>query len=381
MAARTVDLLAAGPAPADPYEPAAPAWALAEGLRDLGCSVRVLFPIGPGGVDPPAGIEAIPVDLPIRRPGAAVEPAEFSRAVGRRIRPDAELVLRDPSGLGPLSLSHRGGGRRIDAIVRSVLLGDFDRERSNRRPNGLRDWVDVWRDRRAVRRLERVALEEADRIFCDAPSVAEEVVDVYRISRDRILPTVPPVSSSPPPPSREGARAALGLPMDVPVVATLAASENPEESGIDRAREAFRRIRPLFPGVRLVIAGSEAPGEPGVHAVPERTRDVFVRAVVAADVAIFARRLPGFDPGLVLALRQGVAPVALTSARLPLPSNGAVRTVTTEDPADLSSAVAELVADLKQRRELAAQGPALAAQFSPEAVADGLLRAAAPTLA
>ncbi|MGB6500157.1 MAG: glycosyltransferase, partial [Thermoplasmata archaeon] len=215
MAGRTVDLLAAGPPPADPYEPAAAAWALAEGLRGRRYSVRVLFPAGPDAVEPPAGVEALPIDLPIRRPGAAIEPAEFARAAGRRIRPDAELVLRDPSGLGPLSLTHRGGTHRIEAIVRSIQIGDFDRERSNRRPNGFRDRVDVWRDRRAVRRLEKLALAEADRIFCDSPALADEISAIYRIPREEVLATVPPVAVGTAAPSRVEARAALGLPVDV----------------------------------------------------------------------------------------------------------------------------------------------------------------------
>lgn len=372
MAGRTVDLLAAGPAPADPYEPAASAWALAEGLAARGCAVRVLYPPGPGGQEPPAGIGALAVELPLHHPGAPDEPADFARSAGKRVRPDAQLVVRDPSGLGPLGLSHRGG-RRIAAIVRSVQLGDFDRERSGRRPAGLMDRVDAWRDRRTVRRLERSALEEADRIYCDAPPLADELAEEYRFARDRVRPTIPPVAVGPEPPAREKARADLGLPTDVPVVAALACSERAEEAGVDRAREAFRRIRPLFPGVRLIVAGAEAPVEPGVHAAPERDRATFVGALAAADVAVFPRRLPGFDPGVVLALRLGVAPVAMATVRLPGPPGDAVRTVPGDDPGDLSSAIAELVADLAQRRSLAALGPAYAAQFQPDRVAGALL--------
>ncbi|MFY9718000.1 MAG: hypothetical protein WAK40_08775, partial [Thermoplasmata archaeon] len=328
---------------------------------------------------PPTGVDAAPLEIPIRRPGAAVEPAEFAHAAARRVRPDATLVLRDPSGLGSLSFARRRGNHRIDAIVRAVHLGEFDRERASRRPNTLLDRVDTWRDRRAVRRLEKEALEEADRIFCDSPLVADEIVEAYRIPRAGIRSTIPPVALGPAPPTREAARADLGLPTDVPVVVALAASENPAEAGIDRAREAFRRIRPLFPGVRLVVAGAEAPVEPGVHAVPERDRSVFVRALAAADVAVFARRVPGFDPGLVLALRQGVASVALPTARLSTGPNGAVRVVASDDPGDLSSAVAELVADLAQRRALAARGLPFADRFLPERVAAELLGDPFPT--
>jgi len=373
MAARSVDVLAAGPAPADPYDPAAPAWALAEGLRDRGVSVRVLFPAGADPLAPPDGIESVPVAHAIRRPGAAIEPADYAHAAGRRVRIDAELVLRDPSGLGALGLGHRAGAHRIAAVVRATQLAEFDRERSGRRSANLLDRVDAWRDRRAVRRLERIALTEAQGIYCDAPALAGALADEYRIPPERIRPTVPPVAVGPPPPSRDDARAGLGLPTDVPVVAALACSERPDDAGVDLALEAFRRIRPLFPGVRLVVAGAEAPVEPGVHATPARDRATYDRALAAADVAVFARRAPGFDPGLVLALRRGVASVALPTVRLPVDAAGAVRVVGESEPGDLSSAVAELVADLAQRRALAAAGPAVAAAFLPGTVAGALL--------
>lgn len=373
MAERTVDVLAAGPAPADPYEPAASAWALAEGLRARGCSVRVLYPSAASESAPPTGVEAVPIETPSARPGAAIAPADFARSAGRQVRRGADLVIRDPSGLGPLALPARGAARRIVAVVRSLELGEFDRERNGRPTAGLLGRVDLWRDRRAVRRLERLALAEADRILCDAPSLADALATTYRFDRARLGATVPPVAAGPAPPARDAARGELGLPTDVPVVAALASSERAEEAGVDRAREAFRRIRPLFPGVRLVIAGAEAPVEPGVHADPERERSVFVRALAAADVALFAPRTPGFDPGLILALRQGVAPVALGTVRLPAPADGAVRIVPGEDPGDLASAVAELVADLAQRRSLGAAGPAYAARFLPETVAAELL--------
>jgi glycosyltransferase involved in cell wall biosynthesis len=375
MEARTVDLLAAGPPPADPYEPASSAWALAEGFRAHATTVRVLYPAGPDGAAPPAGVDSVAIEVPIRRPGAAVEPAEFARTAGRRIRADADLVLRDPSGLGPLGIVHRAGTPRLVVIVRGLELREYDRERSARAPSGFVDRVDTWRDRRTVRRLERAALEEADRIFCDAPALRRELADAYRIPDDRIAPTVPPVAVGGPPPPRDDARGALGLPTDVAVVATLASFEDPDAAGVDRAREAFRRIRPLFPGVRLVIAGATAPVEPGVHADPERSLGAYQRALAAADVALFPRRPAGFDPGLVLALRQGVAPVALPSARLPVAPDGAVRYTESDDPSDVSSAVAELVADLAQRKALAARGPRSAEPFRPDRVAADLLDA------
>ena len=107
---RTVDVIAVGPCPWDPYDPTAPAWALAAGMATWGDHVRVLHPTGPTTAPAPEGVETLAIELPIRRPGAAVEGAALALAAGRRIRPDAELVVRDPFGLGPLWGARRRGG-------------------------------------------------------------------------------------------------------------------------------------------------------------------------------------------------------------------------------------------------------------------------------
>ncbi|HTW54843.1 MAG TPA: glycosyltransferase [Thermoplasmata archaeon] len=364
MAAAAVEVLAAGPPSDDPYEPAASAWALAEGFRRRGCDVRVLYPAGPSEAAAPDGIVALRVDLPLKHPGAVAEPAEFAAAAGARLRRDAALVVRDPSGLGPL-----GGRRPVAAVVRSLALLEFDRERSARAPNGVLERLDVWRDRRTLRRLERAALGEAERVFAEGSDLAETLATDFKVERDRLRPTRTPVEAGPPPPARAAARGAIGIPTDVSAVAVLAAASDPERSGVDRACEAFRRIRPLFPGVRLLVAGAPAPTEPGVHQVPGRDRATFARVLAAADVALFVPRSTGFDPGVVLALRQGVAAVALPTVRLPDVPDGAVRRPPNDDPGELSSAIAELVADPAARRALQEAGAPYADRFRPETVA------------
>lgn len=361
----SVDLLAPGPPSPDPYEPGAAAWALAEGFRDRGDDVRVLYPGGPTDAPPPAGVAALRLEVDWKRPGAVAAPAEFAAAAARRLRHDATLVVRDPAGLGALG----GAARRVAAIVRSVAILDFERERTARAPNGVLERLDVWRDRRTVRRLERAALSEAVRVFAEGDDVRAALTDGYRVDAQRVRPTRTPVAAGADPPERAAARGEIGIPTDVGAVAVIAGAPDAEIAGVDRACEAFRRIRPLFPGVRLLVAGAPAPTEPGVHAVPGRDLATFLRVLAAADVALFAPRVVGFDPGVILALRLGVASVVLPNVRLPELPEGVVRRTPNEDPGELSSAIAEFVADPAGRRALRDAGIAYAARFAPPTVA------------
>jgi glycosyltransferase involved in cell wall biosynthesis len=378
MDVRSVDVLAAGPPPSDPYDPTRPAWSLAEGFRELGWSVRVLHPAGEPGASPPADVTAVPVSFDLRRPGAPEEPAEFARAAGRHLRPDLELVVRDPAGLGALGLSRRGRGPRVVAVVHALEVAEYERERAGRAATGIADRIDAWRDRRMVRRLERTALDEADRLFCDGPAVTAALSGAYGASGRRVRELVPPVASPPDIPRRDAARGALGFPTDVPVVATIAAVAEPQQAGVDRAREAFRRVRPLFPGARMVIAGAASPPEPGVTVSPGREVASFAQALSAADLAVFPRRLPGFDPVLVLALRLGLPAIALPGATLPVDPGPAVRRISGDDAGDLASAFADLIADPAARHAAAEPAKEYAARFLPERIAGEVAGAGGP---
>ena len=371
MAPRTVDVVAVGPPPADPYAPAATAWSIAAVLALRGDRVRVLYPEGPAGVPPPPDVVGTAVPWPLRHPGDVLEPAEFAGLVGRRVRPDATHVVRDPSGLGPLGIGgRRSGPPVIVSFVRGLELHAFDRERSVHAPAGFTGRLDSWRDRRAVRRLERAALAEPTALFSDDPELTKALSHEYGLDPRLLRPTVPPVPRLPPAPPREKARAALGIPTDVPVVVAPSASEDPAASGVDRVREAFRRIRSLFPGVRLVVVGAPAPVEPGVVGAPGRDLGTLALALAASDVAVVAPPAPRFDAGAVFAMQAGVATILGAGVRLPSPAAAAVRTAASDDPGDLASALAELVADPALARGLAGRGPAVAAEYLPERVAD-----------
>ncbi|MCI4373531.1 MAG: glycosyltransferase, partial [Thermoplasmata archaeon] len=378
---RTIDLVAVGPCPRDPYDPAASAWALAAGFASLGDEVRVLHPAGLEGAALPDGVMATQIDVPLRRPGAVVEGASLSLAAGRRIRPSADLVVRDPFGLGKLGLDGRRGSRpAVVGVVHRLELATYDAESSLRNRSSLFDRVDTWRDRRTVRRLERVALDEAHHLVYDSPELPEVLAREYGISAGRLRPVPPSVRDSGSRFARDEARQRMHLPLDVPVVVAPLASEDPRISGSDRVRDAFRRTRSLFAGARLVVVGGPAPSEPGVSSLPDRDSATFERAFAAGDVTLVAPTAIGFDPGVVLSLRAKCPVIVGPGVRFPLDPGGAVRTVASDDPAELAAALAELLADSRERRELAAAGEQYADWFHPERVAtmvsDGLGRAA-----
>lgn len=380
MPGRTVDVVAVGPPPEDPYGPAASAWGLAQALAARGDDVRVLHLPGAGNGPVPPGVMAVPVEIPLRRPGGPGEPAEFASAAGRRLRPNADLVLRDPVGLGALGVRRaRGGPPTVAGFARRVELQQFDGERAGRAAPGLVDRLDRWADRRSVRRLERAALAEADRLFYDASEVAHLLTEEYALPERKLLALPPAIPLLPPFPGRDVSRSDLRIPPDVPLVVAPTAFEAPEPSGLDRVLEAFRRIRPFFPGARLVVVGSPAPNDPGVIALPERRSGTLADALASANVAVFARRSPGFDPGIVLAARASVPSVVLPDARPAVDPGGGVRVAASVDPGDLASALAELLADPAAQKEAGRAAARFAEPFHPERVAAALNRALSPS--
>ena len=379
MPGRTVDVVTVGPPPRDPYDPSATAWGIAAAFAARGDDVRVLHLPGSDAGPVPGGVVALPVEIPLRRPGGPREPAEFASAVGRKLRKKVDIVLRDPAGLGALGLPRsRHGPPVVGAFARAIELDSFNGERSQRPRAGFVDRVDTWLDRRTVRRLERAAFSEADRLFYDAAEVAHSLTEVYALPERKMVRAPPAVPSLPAFPTREEARSDLRIPPDVPVVVAPTAFEAPEPSGLDRILEAFRRIRPFFPGVRLVVSGSPAPSDPGVIALPDRHAETLSDALASANAAVVARRVPGFDPGVVLAARAAVPPVLLPDARLPVDPAGGVRVAASDDPGDLASVLAELLADPAAQKAVGAAAKRFSEAFLPERVADAVDQALRP---
>jgi len=370
MPRRTVDVVAVGPPPHDPYEPAASAWALASALASRGDDVRVLHLPGSDAAPVPPGVTALPVEIPLRRPGGPVELAEFATAAGRRLRKDAELIVRDPVGLGTLGTPrNRRGPPIVVAFARALELRAFEGERRGRSETGIVDRFDTWLDHRSVRRLERAALQEADRLFYDAPEMAKSLTKEYAVPDRKLVALPSAVAPLPKLPARDASRNDLRIPRDVPVVVAPMAFDAPEPSGLDRVLEAFRRVRPFFQGVRLVVVGARAPSDPGVIALPDRRAETLADAFAGADVAVFARRDPAFDPGVVLAARASIPPILLPGTPLPVDPGSGARIAPSDDPGDIASVLAELLADPALQKEVGRAATRFAEAFLPDRVA------------
>jgi hypothetical protein len=376
MAHRSVDVVTLGPSPLDPYDPAATAWALAGAYAARGDEVRVLRPEGPAAGPIPEGVASLEVSVPIRRPGAAVDQAAYAEAAGRKVGRAVDLIVRDPSGLGALGAPGRTpGSPPLVAFVRGLELQSFDRERTVAPRSGWFDRLDTWRDRRSVRRLERAALSEADLLLADDSRLPPALSQEYALPGNRVGYAVPPVPVLPQPASRDAARGALDLPRDVPVAVTPTPDDRPDGPVVAQARETFRRIRPLFPGARLIVVGTTAPADPGVISVPRRDPFSFGHALAAANVGLFAGGTTGFDPMIVAAMRAGCAVAATPSVRVPVPAEGAIQYAPTDDPGDLASTLAELFADPALTRDVASRAGAYAERYLPERLVGAIDRA------
>ena len=371
MAVRSVDIVAAGPPSADPYDPAAPAWALAAGFVARGADVRVVHPVGPEAAPPPDGVTAVPLADALKHPGAAREPVDRLAAALPRLRPEVELIVRDPLGLGRLGLRRWSRGRPIVAgFVRGLETEGHARAHAGPTRGSVVGRLDVWRDRRSVQRLEAAALAETDLLFFDRPALGPVLARDHGVPERRLVPAPPPVAAAGPVPVRAEARGALRLPADVPIVAVAAPTDDGPGSGVAPAVEAFRRVRPFFPGARLVVVGAAAPAEPGVVRVPERDRASFEGVLAAADVALFLGPAIGFDPGVVLALRAACLPLVGPAVGLPLEPGGLVGRLGGDDPAEAASTLAELLADPALRRDRLTGAAAYAARYAPARVAE-----------
>lgn len=377
MPGLSVDVVTSGPPPSDPYDPGARSWALATGFAERGYSVRVLSPTRPGSEPPPDGVVAVPLPITAEYATTLRGRVDLGRSAGGLLRRDAAVVIRDPSGLGALGVGRGPHRPRMLSFVRTIEVAEYDRARSGEPPKGLGGKFSAWRDRRTLRALEREALGEADRLFVDAPELPPLLEREYGVRPGALGTLAMPVAKGPTLRPRPEARQALGIPPDVPVITALAAYGPSAAAGVDRVREAFGRIRPIFSGLRLVIAGSTSPSAPGVAAFPKRDRASLDLALAAADFAVFSPAVPGFDPGVVLALRAGVPILATPLLKLPAAPPGIVRLTSSDDAGEVASALLELLADVAERRDLAEHGKEYAARFDPATIVGDLETAGA----
>jgi len=370
MARRVIDIVAAGPPSADPFHPASAAWALADGFAARGHSVLVTYPGPPGKPPTPSGVGVSPFPAVTAHVGSARGEAELARWAADRLRRTSEVVVRDPSGFG--SLGHLAKGRAVVSFVRSLSEDTVPAAGSVSKPSALASKLFGWADRRGDRRLEREALEEATTVCCDTAALRDRVRSDYGVpaARLRVAPRVVP--QGPPPPPRDVGRRALGTPDDVLLAVVLPppAPDAPDDGA--SLFEAYRRTRPIFPGVRLGVLGSSAPTGPGTIPLPSSDVAAIGTALAAADVALAHRASPGVDPGVVMAMRAGLPCVVDATADLGDNSEEVVRRAHTSDPDELASALTGLFADPAERKALGDRAREFARRFDPLYLAEQL---------
>lgn len=361
-----IDFLATAPAD-DPTSGLSRAiWQLGRSLTERGHAVRVLYPSPSLAAPVPVGA-VVPVPVPVLK----VPRRPFGRdiLVGRNasalVDRHADLLIGNDEKAGALDsgLLTPGNGPAFGLFVHDVALHTFDTLRPLQAPAGLRQRIGNRLDRRTLQRLEGRALARA-RIVVVGSELNRQLLDrYYHVPPERIRHLPHGVPDPLDVGSREAARQALRIPLDVPVA--LFVGRNPERQGLATALEAFRRVRRFFPGARLIVIGSTAAAEPGVLSLGVVDEPTKARAYRAADVLLAPSRYEGFGLAPREAMRYGVA--AIISHHIPregIPAPSAWRVPADEEPGSYASELAELFADPALRRSVAEAGRQCADELS-----------------
>ncbi|MCI4345745.1 MAG: glycosyltransferase family 4 protein [Thermoplasmata archaeon] len=361
-----IDFLATAPATETSSGLSRAVWELAAELHARGHTPRVLYPTErPVVPSPYRGVPGVPVPLvkvPRRPFGRDIE---AGKVASHCLDPTVDVVVGNDEKAGALTLpvSKRGARPVRVQIVHDVALHTFDTLRPLEPKRGLRQSVGNWLDRRTLRKLEGTALAQAQLLLVGSEMNRGLVERYYGIPARRIHLQPHGVPDPLNVGTREEARGALRIPTDVPVV--LFVGRTPERQGLPAALEAFRRMRPLFAGVRFVVVGSTLPTEPGVLSLGLVDEETKARAYRSADVFLFPAKYEGFGLAPREAMRYGIATIA--SSQVPLEgaeSPKEVRVVRSDDAGEYASELADLLADTGARREMAERGRLWADQFS-----------------
>ncbi len=347
-------------------------WELARELTARGHAVRVLYP-ETDGESAPADFPGV-VSIPVPLVGVGRRPLGREIAIGRNasalLDPKADVVVGNDARAGAIDLPRSTApGRPVFVyFVHDIALHQFDARRAAQPSRAIRQRVGDFLDRRALTRLEGAAVARAHRVVVSSESTRSLLAKYYRVAPERLVSIPHGVPDPLEVGSRESARTALRVPLDVPMVAFI--GRNPDREGLTLALDAFRRVRSLFPGARFVVVGSALPPEPGVMALgdaDERTRAQVLRST---DVFVYPARFDDFALAPEAAMRYGVATVV--SAHVPMdgPELDRVRRrVATDDAEEYARELAELFADPALRRTLGEAAKTWSDQFSYAAMA------------
>jgi glycosyltransferase involved in cell wall biosynthesis len=204
-------------------------------------------------------------------------------------------------------------------------------------------------------------------------------IDVVPRGRDRALLGHPSAER------RAVARAALGLPADVPVL--LSAARHEYQKGLDVAVDALGEARRAAPDAVLLVAGREGNLTPRMRevmaqrGVADAVRLLGPRADVpdllaAADVFVAPSRWEGLGSAVLEAMAMGVPIVAsdVPAIRETVGSADCAMLVPPGDAAALAAALVATLGDARAAsRRATAAGRRFAERYDIEPVVDGML--------
>lgn len=328
---------------------------LAIGLRNAGVDVFAgcLAPRGPVSDElEREGIPTFSCDARGARDFAAL--GRLSRHL-KRIRPD----------LIHATLTHANvAARLVGAWLRIPVIGSTATIEVERRWHRWAERATIWLERAHV---------------VNSAAVAAHVRAAFRISAERVFLIPPMPASRPPAPPKDAARAALGLPLDTPVVAWVGRLDPVKRVGLlVRAAEVLEDLH-----VHLLLAGdgpqraeiealrTASPTRERVHLLGWRSD---VEAVfAAADIFALPSLTEGVPNALLEALAAGLPAIAsdIPTLREIAAACPAVRLVAGADAGAVAAALCELLGDRERLADLsrsavewsrAAHAPALAVE-------------------
>ena len=340
-----------------------------------GHAVSVCFPRGLDDRELPRtweGVEAVPMEV---RPRAHVPKsleAETGRAFAREVERGADVAIAN-NEFGAFLPSHRKGGASLGVVaLHGLALRFMQLERATRR--GLRPRAGFYADLRAVKQLERQAIERADRVVAISRRVLEDAEATYGAQKGRArviyngTDPVRPAETG----ERLNARAALGLRDDERYAIVVGADAY--RKGLDVAEAAVRRLRGEGRRVTLLEIGHAGPSEEGVVRLGRVSEERKRQVLLSGDVLLLPSRYEGF-PGIAQeAAALGLPLVASRESGLDTgrPGEDFVE-VPGSEPAAWAQALLSLLGDENRRRRLAERGSKLLSERTWQAMADDYL--------
>jgi glycosyltransferase involved in cell wall biosynthesis len=224
-------------------------------------------------------------------------------------------------------------------------------------------------------RLMAWALRRARRVIAVSEITRRHYLERARLRPERVVTIfngIDPTTFQCGPEERARARAEFGIPLDAPVLATVAVQREPK--GIQHMLAALPQVAAAFPEVRYLLVG-DGPYRPALEqqaaqlGIGERvvfagSREDVARLLAAADIFVLPSLTEALPTVVAEAMAAGLPIVATTVGGIPeMVSHGeAALLVPPADPEALAAAVLRLLANPRQAAAMGRSGRRLVAE-------------------